>query len=149
MWAYAFNVVSIDYSHRIPRVSFAIPYYFFGNSGIWRLGSKGISRRDSGSEIYRPTVDVIFNRQSIKSPKPVMNNTSDYIHINSLRTNSEKRLINAIVTASTEPNKEESEYGQSEFIELRTLFNEFINDLEKKRRVSQDGNVFLFPKRKT
>jgi hypothetical protein len=151
MWAYAFNVVSIDYSHRIPRVSIAIPYYCFGNWGICRFGAKSKLKTQSSNYINRPTVDVIFNRQSIRTPKPQENTTSDYIHVNSLRTSSEKRLVAAIVNASTESkeiaseNLDRTSLSQSDFTDLRTLFNEFINDLERKQRNSQEDTVFTFP----
>ena len=139
MWAYSFDVVMVDYNKRYPQVSFSIPYYCCGKKDVWKIGSR--TNSNFTDYINRPTVDVIFNRQSIgKTPGVAIKNTADYIHMNSLRTATEKRLINAIMEASnaslavesgkSNTNLEPTAPPQKDFTQLRSLFDEYINELE-------------------
>merc|ERR1712150_295619 len=155
LWAYAFDVVRVDYSKRCPQVSLSIPYYCCGKKDVWKIGSW--TRSSIPGYINRPTVDVIFNRQSIgKTPGVAIKNTADYIHLNSLRTTTEKRLINAIIEASNaslaveskklDTNLEVAAPPQENFTQLRSLFDEFINELEidGKNRSSKESSSFDF-----
>ena len=138
MWNSAFNVVSIDYSHKYcPRVEFTIPYYCFGKPGKFRFGSRLYGANNPGYAINRPTVDQIFNRQSVRTPTEniTRKDSEEYIHMPSLRTDSERRLISAIVNASSaSPTTWTYPMGKTtnrelDISDLRTLFQEFLNEI--------------------
>ena len=150
IWSYAFDVVTVEYikGSFLPHVSIAIPYYFFGRSGVLRFGSKRMFGRHNQSLIDRPTVDMIFDRQSVASPSILKNkNQTDYIHLHSLRTSSEKELISAIVKASNSSAKGNLEHHDADpeiacshelqISELHTLFTKFLSELEVKQRTSR------------
>ena len=161
MWAYAFDIVRVDCSNSYPKVSLSIPYFCCGEKGVWKIGSQ--IRTNVTEFINRPTVDVIFNRQSIgKTPGIAMlntQNTSDYIHMNTLGTSSGRKLINAIVEASNNSLSETPAVQSScleptiphkpDLSELRSLFNDFMDELEsdKKGRPKRKSNSFKFSER--
>ena len=137
MWTAAFDIVKIDNTNRCPIIAFSIPYYLFGRSGTFEFGSTAYDediRNAYANRVRRPTMENIFNRQSIRQD---ITSVASF-NIPTFQTSTEKDLISAIQTmssskhnrplaaTSTEPT---NDYKQ-DIYELRYLFEEFIKELE-------------------
>ena len=139
MWKLSFNVVRVAYDQRCPRVSFSFPYYWFRKPGTCRFGPEMFDANIRGGYITRPSVDLIFNRQSVRTntENKTRRDAAEYVHMPSLRTDSEKRLISAIVNASSARREGTSTSSMRritnmglDISDLRTLFEEYVKELQ-------------------